>query len=102
DACPAPLPPVASSTAVAATATTASNIACRGSARGERIKPKITGVWDGLDKARRRGDHRGIVGRELERCESRVGEGLTQLAVGGDTAHDRDPGRAHLLCRLSH
>jgi len=44
---------VASNTAVATTATTASNIACRGSARGERIKPKITGVWDGLDEAGR-------------------------------------------------
>src|SRR5206468_278353 len=97
--CPAPWPLVASSTAVAATATSARRSACRGSARGVRIQAKITGVGDGLPKTGRRGEHRGVGGGEGPRRQCGVGERLAELGVRGDAADDSD---SPAVRRLAH
>src|SRR5438876_1094725 len=100
--CPALLPPVVSTTAVAATATSASRTACRGSARGVGIEPKITGVRDSLGEPGRRGDHRRVVGAQLERRERGVApERGSQLRVRRHTADDRDSAPAVLPRRLA-
>src|ERR671934_2644632 len=95
-AAPAP-PPEIASTSPAASA---------GSATSEaptlrvRIEPKILRVREGLGEARRRGDHRGVVGAKRERREGRARERGPKLGVRRDAADDGDPLGPERLRRL--
>ena len=100
-ACPALLPPAASSAAVAIAVRSARITARRGSARGVRIEAKITRVRDRCREARSRGDHRRVVGAERERRERSLRQRGAKLGVRGDTADDGDPRLAGLLDGLA-
>src|SRR5688500_13272317 len=62
------------------------------------IEAQVVGIGDGLGEARGRGDHRGVVGAELDRDQLQAQApllrqppgALAELGVGGDAAAERD------------
>ena len=67
-----------------------------------RRAPGTAGTANGLGPARRRGDHRRVVGAERERRRGCVRQRRPQRRVRGDAADDRDPLPPRLLRRLAH
>ena len=59
--------------------------------RSKRIERKVLVGRDVGRVARRRGDHRGVVGAERERRRDGVGKRRAKLRVRGHAADDRDP-----------
>ncbi len=91
-------PPVAAATEIAAAAS--ATIASRpswASRLGEGVESKVTRVGDRLDEPGGRGDHRGVVGAELERRLRGVRERGTELGVRRHAADDGNPLRAGRL-----
>src|SRR5919197_6107069 len=70
---------------------TASQATPRSESLGVGIKGKITGAGDRFRIAGGRGDHRAVVGTQLERRCGCFRERRTQLGVRRHAAHDRDP-----------
>src|SRR5215468_8180503 len=60
-------------------------------ARCVGVQRQVPRIRNGLGPARRRGDHRGVVGAVGERRGGRIGERVPQLGVGRDPADDPDP-----------
>ena len=82
--------------AAAASATIASRPSWA-SRLGEGVERKVTRVGDRLDEPGGRGDHRGVVGAELERRLRGVWECGTELGVRRHAADDGNPLRAGRL-----
>src|SRR5262245_34349885 len=88
------MPPNRSATPTLASAT-------RLGERRVRIERKVARVRKRLDEPRARCDHRRVVGAELQRDESRVGERRAELGIRRDSADDRDAWQVGRLRRLA-
>ena len=66
-----------------------------------RIHDSGLGRRQGVGKARRRRDHRRVVGAQRERHERRVGQRSPELGVRRDAADDRDALDPGVLRRLA-
>src|SRR3954451_23085687 len=71
-------------------------------ARCVRVKGQVPRVRHRRRPAGGRGDHRRVVGAEVERCRGRFGERCPQRRVRGDAADDRDSLPPDLRGRLAH
>src|SRR5207247_888317 len=97
--CPTLPAPAATEMSVAAATKAASRPSCGASRRRRRIRIqcKITSERDYLDVPPRGGDHRRVVGAELERRERGAGKRGAQLGVRRHASDDGDPAGPDLL-----